>query len=762
MTKGFKSFEVRNKDVSFRVSCQNYVSHLRAALKNLLEPECEDHNPVLSNYSTDSDDVIFLFDDIEQINKSFEKLAVFFENTDYPMRVRPLQAGVKILKLDIAGHSSSAAVETTDDGSLLYGTINFRNQVGKTDFRILYEKEGIVSDLLFRTEVLSYKLDYRTDLKQIIKDIEEEYSMLSYSFLKQTYLSFKANEGQSTDLIWWQIFNQRYEMILKAVQTIINNPKRRLKYETRFERAERLTNLPSYAETEYSVFKNDPHHLYRTEEMFLSKDTVENRFLKYAIKEMHRRFSIIKEHIKASLKVNDNDISDKLSYMEERLAQICNHPFFHQIGVFKGFTQDSLVMKKARGYSDIYKEWLLLQCGYELEESMNNLEVKDISDLYEIWCFIKVKNMIQKIIGKNVVAKSSGKELTSSFIKQLVYGSQSSVTFLDGDIELATITYNAQVEKEDEDIISAIAETSTFTTIQRPDIVLRLSKRKSGDIVYTYLFDAKYRLSDRQIDYRDVPPQDAINQMHRYRDAIIYTGSGENQELKKEIIGGYVLYPGSLTRDEYEDSYYHRSAKRVGIGAFPLRPGTTKVDEDGNLYLDPTSSEMVLYDQLEKWLLDNDRKKDLLKKSIPQKGLYYTDSKDNKKVLLVSVLQSDKPKPDVVALSSGVATLYSLTPNFPVEIDLNDIKYFAPIFRNKEKSFYGYYKIEGIFPKQIKYGGYNHIGIELKLSDFINVDNDNNLGIFIGDYKQMTVSIEEFNDLLNKDFLNFQLYNEQR
>ena len=34
------------------------------------------------------------------------------------------------------------------------------------------------------TEVLSYKLDYRTDLKTIISDIENEYALLSASFLK--------------------------------------------------------------------------------------------------------------------------------------------------------------------------------------------------------------------------------------------------------------------------------------------------------------------------------------------------------------------------------------------------------------------------------------------------------------------------------------------------------------------------------------------------------------------------------------------------
>lgn len=754
MIKRIAIFEVRNTDVSFRVSCQNYASHLKAAVKNLVKDDNDD-TCVLSKYSTDQDDVKFIFDKDEIKEKVIEKTAVFFENTDYPLRVIPLQKKVKILNMEIAGHSSGTAVETTDEGSLLYGMVNFHNQVGKTDFKVTYQKDGVINHLHFKTEVLSYKLDYRNDLKLIIKDIEEEYSMLSYSFLKKTYLAFKEKNGSSTDLIWWQIFSQHFDVIINAIKTIINNPKRRLKSETRFERSERLRVLPSYVENEYSIFKDEIHHLYRTDEMFLSKDTVENRFLKYAVKELHRRFSVIREHITYSLKVKDEDISDKLSLMDEQLSHLGSHPFFRQIGQFKGFTQDSLVMKRARGYSEIYKEWLLLQCGYELEESINNLEVKDISDLYEIWCFIKVKNMVHKIVGDNAVVKSSGKELTSGFIKQLVYGSQSEVTFSEGNIELATITYNAQVEKEDDDITSAIAETSTFTTIQRPDIVLRLSKRNDNDVVYTYLFDAKYRLSDRRIDYIDVPPQDAINQMHRYRDAIYYTGSDGNQEIKKEVIGGYVLYPGNFTREEYENSYYHRSVKRVGIGAFPLRPGSTSVDKEGNLLIDPSSSEILLYETIEKWLNNSNRKNELLKKSIPQKGLYYSDAKSVDNVLLTSVLSTDSPSPDIDSLKTGLANSYMLPANFPIEFNLNEIKYFAPIFRNSIKTFYGYYIVDSIIPKQIQRNHISYIGIELKLSSFVNAVNKTSFASFLGGYKQIVVSFDDFNTMLIDNKLEF-------
>lgn len=753
MTTGFSSFEVRNGDVSLRISCQNYGKHLRAAIQNLLANE-QDQNPLYAVYATEQENTTFYFDNTAKDEKNLHQLAVFFENTEYPIRVKPLHDGVKISGLYIAGHSSNAASDASDEDSLLFGTLNFKNQVGRTDFKVVYSVGGEQQSMDFRTEVLSYKLDYRTDMCQIINDIEQEYSMLSYSFLKQTYLSFKANDSESTDLIWWQIFSQCFDEIVKATKTIINNPKRRLKAEVLHERAERLRNLSADTENEYSLFKNDPHHLFRTEEMFLSKDTVENRFLKYAIKEMHRRFSIVRVHIKNSLKVNDETISLRICEMDDTLSRLSNHPFFRQIGQFKGFTQDSLVMKRARGYSDIYKNWLLLQCGYELEDSIRHLEVKDISELYEIWCFIKVKNMVQKILGEEIGVMSSGKELTSGFIRQLVYGSKSEVTFKKGDVELATVSYNAQVEKEDAEPESAIDDTKTFTTIQRPDIVLRLSKKREQDIVYTYLFDAKYRLNDRRIEGKDVPPEDAINQMHRYRDAIYYADGKGDEQLKKEIIGGYVLYPGNMGKTEYEQSYYHRSIEKVGIGAFPLRPGTTKIDEEGHLFVDPTSSEFVLYEQIRYWLEDNDRRSHLLNIAIPQKGLFYSSNMISNDVLIVSVLASDTPSPNIQELKTGEATLYKLTPNFPVDIDLNGIKYFAPLYKNDPNSFYGYYRVEGVFPKQIQYGNSYHISIELRLSEFIRKTTNVNLGEILGNYKQMAVSLEEFYGILDGEYSN--------
>lgn len=630
MNGTFNILKVCNGDLEIRFSCANYGRRIKEAINNLgILHDDESKEQIKSRFTSKGNDVSFVFGDKPLENGMLFHTAYFFENTDYALIISGKDGkSLDSLRVSLSGHAikpnelKNAIV--SDDGRY-YATLNFNNQVGLVDFDFDYSIEGVGGTLGFCTEVLSYKMNYRSDMKSIIRDIEREYSMLSYAFLKNTYLSFKTKAGKSSELIWWQIFQSCYNDIIKNTHVIINSPKRRLKTAVRYERADRLRYISPEQENEYVEFQNDPKHLFRSEEMYLSKDTVENRFLKYVIKELYRRFGIIREHIQVQLKADDAKIANNLDVMNRELSTLQNHRFFKGIGQFKGFSQDSLVMKRARGYKDIFKNWVELSCGYELEEGMRKLEVKDISELYEIWCFIKVKNIVKDIMGDLTEVDTTGRELTSGFVRQLVYGSQSEVKLKKENVEVS-VMYNAQVEEIDIDdeqtsYPSAIEGTDTLTTVQRPDIVLRLTKQ-NDDIQYTYLFDAKYRIADARKGGLDVPPVGAINQMHRYRDAIYYTQEGKDN-LKREVIGGYVLFPGNVTKEDFSDYYYKNAIDKIGIGAFPLKPGKMIMDKDGNLILDPNSSEQVLREQIEVWLKDSQAKQTLLQRSIPQKGLEY-------------------------------------------------------------------------------------------------------------------------------------------
>lgn len=274
MSNLIEHLQVRNEDVTLCFTCPNYGKRIRECADNLLI-DSQQPDTLLRRRSfygqvsegvqirkgasfADENDGWVLGDGITDWD------AFFFENTDYPLHANINSPSIRLLRLTI-GKEQNQHVAAED--SIIFGTVNFKNQVGRTDIRLVYEKNGREETLVFTTEVLSYKMDYRSDMRNVIRDIEEEFAMLSYSFLKQTYLTFCTSNHESPDLIWWQIFRDCFDKITDAARQIINNPKRRLQTTVRYERAERMPYMPADLENEYEEFKDNPSHLYRMEEM---------------------------------------------------------------------------------------------------------------------------------------------------------------------------------------------------------------------------------------------------------------------------------------------------------------------------------------------------------------------------------------------------------------------------------------------------------------------------------------------------------------
>lgn len=308
-------------------------------------------------------------------------------------------------------------------------------------------------------------------------------------------------------------------------------------------------------------------------------------------------------------------------------------------------------------------------------------------------------------------------------------------------IELASVCYNAEVHKGKSQ--SAISGTNTMTTVQRPDIVLRLSKMAESNMKFTYLFDAKYRIADadengRRYDSRyDVPPADAIDQMHRYRDAIYYTEEGRDHEhLKKEIIAGYVLFPGRIPLEaldsENGDYYYQQSNRLIGIGAFPLRPDQELHDSDGSIIVNVNSSEQALRRQIRHWLEDDNGRERLLEESIPQKGLEYSDEPVNKGTFYIASVDAHVNTAKELVLNGQGKIFFSGYKSILSGVDFQKIKYFAPVENHMVKGYYQVLSVEAVDMSQmlakekaeakgaaLKYGGYDKpIRICLKLGRY--------------------------------------------
>ena len=56
----------------------------------------------------------------------------------------------------------------------------------------------------------------------------------------------------------------------------------------------------------------------------------------------------------------------------------------------------SLVFSMASGYREIYKYYLMLQKGLNINSNIFAISMKDLPLLYEYWCFIKINSLLRK------------------------------------------------------------------------------------------------------------------------------------------------------------------------------------------------------------------------------------------------------------------------------------------------------------------------------------------------------------------------------
>lgn len=586
--------------------------------------------------------------------------AIFFDNTDYPIWVE--------FKKHVDNAQFGSELQNDNDrfsfrGYTLAGYINYGNDIGKSALNFVYQIGTERKCFTLGYEVLSTKLNYHEHWKKIVEDIEDEYRMLSLDYMHRTFHGFTPDtKGETQELIWWSVFAGEQQKFIKACRNIIERPRHRLRGYEVYLRADKLKRVPSNIENELAEHRQDPAHLYRVEEQIQSNDTQENRFLKYALGQITAKYESLKKRIEAIK--NTSDVMKKdMNEMQSTLKHLQRNPFFRTVGRFKGLSQESLVLQRATGYSQVYRTWNLLRRAYSLNDGIYRLQSKDIATLYEIWCFIEVSHIVRDQLGisKEDLEHRNRMEMNGVFTWELGKGEHSRILFKKDGVELAELIYNPKhTDKENDNI--GIANVESRTVPQKPDIVLQLTKNDmEKGMKMTYLFDAKYRIADK-VNQVDTPPDDAINQMHRYRDAIYYKEYPTN-DLKKEVIGGYILFPGDGEPADVEVARFYKTIGEVNIGAFPLRPK----DERNRALLEKFIKELI-----------ETKSSTTVAKVIPQKGVF-VEVGDR---VLVGIVKPSNRKGYYEDFENGCAQLYYTGAMFPSTIALHNLHFFIPYFKD--------------------------------------------------------------------------------
>ncbi len=605
--------------------------------------------------------------------------ATFFDNTDYPIWIE--------FKDYVKSAQFGSILQNDNDRftfrrHILAGFINYKNEIGRSEIQIIYQVDKETRTFRFGFEVLSTKLDYHEHWRAIVEDIEREYRMLSLDYMRRTFHGFAPDQnGETPELIWWSVFEGEQQKFIKACKSIIDRPRHRLHGEDVYLRADKLKQTPHNIENRLAEHRGEPAYLYRVEQQIQSNDTQENRFLKFALAQITGKYEALKyriDGINTISEIKKQEMADTL----KTLQHLGHNPFFRTVGRYKGMSQESMVLQKATGYSQVYRTWNLLHRGYSLYDGLYRLQTKDIATLYEIWCFIEVSHIVkeQLHLEDEDVEHRNRMEMNGIFSWELGKGEHSRILFRKDGVELAELVYNPKnADKEIENV--GMKDLIVPTVPQKPDIVLQLTKNDlQQGMKMTYLFDAKYRIDGRDNGV-DVPPDDAINQMHRYRDAIYYKDYDANA-LKKEVIGGYILFPGDGEPDDVAVSKFYKTIKEVNIGAFPLRPK----DVANRKLLEKFIDELIQTKSYE-----------TIANVIPQKGAYVEVGNR----VLIGLVKEDNRQ--YQAFVDGTATLYYTGKQFPTTIALQDLHFFMPYIKGQGvRDVYEITKVRTITGKEAK------------------------------------------------------------
>ena len=668
---------IEHKDFTMIVECTKFDGIWNKAKSNVGEDK------LYSTYSW-SDGVVSVKRTLDadheiDIEQGVPAPATFFDNADYPIwiefkdYVKDAQFG-SILQNDNDRFSFRRHI--------LAGFINYKNEIGRSEIQIIYKVDKETRAFRFGFEVLSTKLNYHEHWRTIVEDIEREYRMLSLDYMRRTFHGFSPDQnGEHPDIVWWSVFEGEQQKFIKACKSIIDRPRHRLHGEEVYLRADQLKQTPHNIENRLAEHRKEPAYLYRVEQHILSNDTQENRFLKFALHQISKRYEDLRQRIEA-VKTASGTMKSAMLATSETLKRLQHHPFFRTIGRFKGISQESMVLQKATGYSQVYRTWNLLRRAYSLNDGLYRLQTKDIATLYEIWCFIEVSHIVkaQLHLDDEDVEHRNRMEMNGIFSWELGKGEHSRILFRKDGVELAELVYNPKnADKENDDV--GMKDLVVPTVPQKPDIVLQLTKNDlQQGMKMTYLFDAKYRIDGKDKGV-DVPPEDAINQMHRYRDAIYYKDYDANA-LKKEVIGGYILFPGDGEPNDVAVSKFYKTIKEVNIGAFPLRPK----DVENRKLLENFIDELI-----------HTKSYETIAHVIPQKGAYVEVGNR----VLIGLVKEDNRL--FQAFMDGIATLYYSGKQFPTTIALQDLHFFMPYIKGKGiRDVYEIVKVRTITGKEAK------------------------------------------------------------
>lgn len=498
----------------------------------------------------------------------------------------------------------------------LTGTINTGNDVGWLRLPLTFEHNGKTQTQHIAFEVLPTKMAMHQDLLAMYQTIDKVYPLWRFSLVEKTEQDAATSQQRGHfPLMWLANFAALRERFEQGLTVICAAPHSRLQTTVANIKAAKLKGrLPhKLAEQVKQDFANGQHDKrYAVEKKKLSVDTPENRFIKMAVSKSKRQLAEFEQKLRQSNQAPERQrLSDsflnELHSWQQPLQKILGQSFLKEVGAYTGLSSESLVLQQKTGYSAVYRIWQELKFYLDVFGNQSSISMKSVAEIYEVWCFLCLKQILEDDLGFELVENGAAELKQNDFFEYSFKedGLRGAFRFKRSDGVTARLAHEPVFNKD--------GVIRSYVVNQKPDIVLEVTLPKSASSEsdssekkqFIWLFDAKYRIkteknrfddSNEDIESKDYVPDDAINQMHRYRDALIRLSKSSNsiagQFAKKSrpIFGAFALYPGYFDQEKTSNPY-SEAIREVGIGAFALLPSAD--GKAGNYWLTEFLKEQI-------------------------------------------------------------------------------------------------------------------------------------------------------------------------
>ena len=288
-----------------------------------------------------------------------------------------------------------------------------------------------------------------------------------------------------------------------------------------------------------------------------SQDVAAHRWIRGRIERALRRLAAVQREERAHHRAEHGRrrvLLKNLSSLGEQLRSLAQALPLAEVSGARTGIRAPLVLRTRPAYRQAFDALRLLENGLAVADGEIETAWMGTARLYETWAALAVVQEAASLVGVEPPRQPFGVDHWGARVR-IRRGHRAAVR-LAGEEGALSIAYEPTFR------------ASPALLVQRPDLVLTL--RQSGVPPRRAVLDAKYRREDSGSYVRQNgapgPPEDALGDLHRYRDAIV----GPDGERLVERAAA--LFPHRAARS-FAASRVWTSHATVGVGAIPLVPG---------------------------------------------------------------------------------------------------------------------------------------------------------------------------------------------